>query len=264
MTTRKKTILPKQTAEVFKLDSPILIFDLGGTLMEGPNVSPASRFVRELELAEGSKDIINSFLFTENITCPDMLAQKFIEHFPGLTGVQVDKIRKIWTCQFDEGFILAGACEMLEMVRQSGYRAGIISNIWHPYFACFQNLFSDYLDLFDVITLSHVEGIEKPNPVLFRKTIDSLSLRTGMGTPVNPEKICMIGDSYYHDIAPALEMGLKTAWILQKPSREISFLEEIARNEKPPAHLTVSTIRQLAGDSFPLLRALMESEAVEP
>jgi FMN phosphatase YigB (HAD superfamily) len=244
--------------EVSDLDRPILIFDLGGTLMEGPDISPASRFIRELEMGEESKDTINSFLFTENITEVDTLVKQFLKHFPNLNDGHIEKIENIWTTQFDDGFVLPGVFELLDAVRQADYRAGIISNIWHPYFTCFKNLFAEYLDLFDVVTLSHREGVEKPHHMLFTKTIDFFCQKFNNSQPIKPQNICMIGDSYHHDIAPALELGLRTVWVLSKPSREIQFLEEISQDRMKPAHLTVSTIKQLAGDSFPLLRTLME------
>jgi FMN phosphatase YigB (HAD superfamily) len=240
------------------MDKPILIFDLGGTLMEGPDISPASRFIRELKIGEECKDIINRFLFTENITDVETLTNRFLECFPDLSREHIGQIEKIWTSQFDDGFVLPGVFELFDNIRKASYKVGIISNIWHPYYTCFENLFSRYLDVFEVITLSHREGLEKPHHMLFRKTLDMFCHKCNDGQPVNPENVCMIGDSYYHDISPALEMGFRTVWILIRPSREIQFLEEISQGKRKPADLMLSTIKQLAGESFPLLRTMME------
>lgn len=84
-------------------------------------------------------------------------------------------------------------------LRSSGYRLGLISN--------FETWLEDMLvelelgGVFDPIVISGREGIEKPDPALYRIAVE----RAG----VDPSSSVHVGDSPKMDIEPALDVGLK-------------------------------------------------------
>ncbi len=85
-------------------------------------------------------------------------------------------------------------------------------------------------------------GEGKPNQSVFRRAAEAV----GFG----PEEILFVGNSYGHDIAPAIEAGWKTAWI-RRPSDippsagpEVMKPEELPANGKAP-DATLNDLRSL-------------------
>ncbi len=60
------------------------------------------------------------------------------------------------------------------------------------------------------IVESAVVGIRKPDPRIFTLGVDALN--THHPSPIAPQKILVVGDSFYKDILPAQKAGCKTAW----------------------------------------------------
>ena len=95
----------------------------------------------------------------------------------------------------------------------------------------------DVVSLAEVIALSFRNGIKKPDKRIFQKVLDDLSIK--------PEEAVMIGDTYTHDIEPAIELGLKTVWVLARPDREIDSIINILNGEKPSPTITIGNIKEL-------------------
>lgn len=87
-------------------------------------------------------------------------------------------------------------------------------------------------DFFDEITASAEEGLEKPNLEIFRRALKRAN--------TTPDVSLMVGDRLDNDIAPAMELGLFTAWVKhdmgsfgdvdllpKKPDFSISGIEEL-------------------------------------
>lgn len=87
----------------------------------------------------------------------------------------------------------------VETLTDSGYRLGLISN--------FETWLEDMLielelgGVFEPVVISGREGIEKPDPELYRIAVE----RAG----VDPARAVHVGDSPVMDVAPALEVGLQ-------------------------------------------------------
>lgn len=222
-----------------------LFFDIGSTLMDGPDMSPASRFARELDLSDSQKETINNFLFTEEITDPDLLVSRFKKHLPEIPESSDDIIRKIWDAQSKEGFVIDGAIETIKHVSKKGYKTGIISNIWHPYYMCFENLFSDVIDMFDEKILSYRIGHKKPSIAIFRESLGRIGCWNKKDGFINPGISVIVGDSYYHDIAPAIDIGMKTIWVMKEKEREAQFIEKVFEGTLEAPDLIVSDIKTL-------------------
>lgn len=223
------------------LQRPFLFFDIGSTLMDGPDFSPASRFTRELDLLPGEKEAVNNFLFTEDITDPGDLICRFREVLPRISDDVDDKIRKIWDAQVTEGFIIPGAMEALTSLSQKGCRMGIISNIWHPYYLCFERLFAPLMHKFESIILSYRVGSRKPHEEIFRQALKSLEGKT----EGDPSSVAIVGDSYYHDIAPAIKLGIKTVWVLREYKRDAPFMKDVLTGKAAGPFMAVSEIGEL-------------------
>lgn len=82
---------------------------------------------------------------------------------------------------------------------------------------------------FDLVIASAEEGIEKPNPEIFKIALERANCL--------PENAVMVGDRIDNDILPAKKLGLKTIWVKQGfskyqpksdvPDYTIQTLEEI-------------------------------------
>lgn len=254
------------------LHKPFIFFDIGSTLMDGPDFSPASRFMKELDLSPADKETVNSFLFTENITHPDQLIRRFRELLPHIPESVDEKIKSIWNAQVSEGFVIEGAMEAIRSLSERGYRMGIISNIWHPYYLCFERLFAPVLDRFGSIILSYRVGSRKPDEGIFRVALDSLKglynnreiyhnnkwehsgkeavepegFAVPQETGVAASSTVIVGDSYYHDIAPAIKMGMKTIWVLREYKRDAAYMRDVLSGRISGPDVSLREIGELA------------------
>jgi putative hydrolase of the HAD superfamily len=85
-------------------------------------------------------------------------------------------------------------------------------------------------------------GFGKPEPAVFRQAQEAMGLR--------PAEILFVGNSYGHDIRPAIEAGWRTAWV-RRPSDVPPSAKGIANKPEelpagaPPPDVTVSDLREL-------------------
>jgi putative hydrolase of the HAD superfamily len=88
--------------------------------------------------------------------------------------------------------------DTLEDLAAAGYELGLISN-----FEQWLEMLLEHLDVtrfFEVRVISGAEGVEKPDPRIFRLALD----RAGVG----PEESVYVGDSVEFDVRPAEEAGM--------------------------------------------------------
>ena len=86
----------------------------------------------------------------------------------------------------------------LTVLEESGYRLGLISNFegWLENILVEQQLGES----FDVSVISGLEGMEKPDPAIYRLAVE----RAG----VEPARAVHVGDSVAMDVEPATEVGM--------------------------------------------------------
>ena len=100
------------------------------------------------------------------------------------------------------------AVPVLEKLRGAGLRLGLISN--------FEEWLERLLDsveatvFFDTVVISGVEGVEKPDPRIFRLGLDRVGVRA--------EEAVYVGDSVAYDVGPANAVGM-TAVLLDRRGR---------------------------------------------
>ena len=97
------------------------------------------------------------------------------------------------------------ADKVLRTLRERGYRLGIIAS--QPLGSEQRLARFGLRDYFEVICASAEEGVDKPDPALFRRALD----RAGCA----PEDAVMIGDRPDNDVAPAKSLGMQTVLIRQ-------------------------------------------------
>jgi putative hydrolase of the HAD superfamily len=101
---------------------------------------------------------------------------------------------------------------------------------------------------FDPILIEGEMGEGKPKPAVFQRAADLMRC--------TPDQLLMVGNSYHHDVLPALEAGWKAIWI-RRPSDVPPSSEHVdPKPEERPEHLpepdaVINDLRSL----LPLLRS---------
>jgi len=112
---------------------------------------------------------------------------------------------------------VAGTREMLEALKGSGLRLGVISNA--------DGRVAEYLataglaDCFEFIIDSAIEGIEKPDPRIFQIACD----RMGVG----PEAVVYVGDTYEVDVLGARAAGIRAILLVDEPRKGVRCIRAI-------------------------------------
>jgi putative hydrolase of the HAD superfamily len=83
------------------------------------------------------------------------------------------------------------------------HRFGIISNFTGNLGHCLAEL--EIADLFEVVADSALVGVRKPDPEIFRWTLERFQS--------SPATVWMVGDNFDADIRPAASLGWSTAWV---------------------------------------------------
>jgi len=55
----------------------------------------------------------------------------------------------------------------------------------------------------------------------------------------------MVGDTYRNDIRPAIDLGMRTVWVLHRPEKEKADLIAVLNGTSPPPDLTLPSIADL-------------------
>ena len=101
--------------------------------------------------------------------------------------------------------------ETLKTLHNMGYRLGIISNASNT--PDLNRLIDNHnlRQYFEIVVISAEEGIRKPDPRIFSKTLKKLG--------VKPENAIMVGDTLPADVLGAQNSGLKSVWITRRANR---------------------------------------------
>jgi putative hydrolase of the HAD superfamily len=142
------------------------------------------------------------------LTDMEVLPRKFADTSNTATAAEEAALR--FELAVNPVWPMPGSDEILRRLRDGPYRSGIISNAQFYTPLCIEQLFRQSLgDLgFAVTTWSYREGIAKPSPALFRIFLDRARALDG---DLRGEEILYIGNDIRNDIAPARELGFRTA-----------------------------------------------------
>lgn len=101
--------------------------------------------------------------------------------------------------------------ETLAALHNMGYRLAIISNASNT--PDLNRLIDNHnlRHYFEVVVISAEEGIRKPDPRIFTKTLKRLGAK--------PESAIMVGDTLPADVLGAQNSGIKSVWITRRANR---------------------------------------------
>lgn len=215
-----------------------IFFDIGSTLVTGPSGGPSSRIACALGLSSEQKRLLTTYIMTVPVQTPRELVNG-LERVLGvaLTERESAAVADIWHAQTKEPIPYDMAAETLTEWAVSGIKIGLLSNIWKPYL---EGVETHFAGLFDKFVPAHMrlfsfeQGAMKPAKELFDRVIKAAN--------VAPEEILMVGDSYVEDMLGAAEAGLKTAWVLHRPEKEMKNLRAVTRTNYYRPNLVVRDI----------------------
>ncbi len=219
---------------------PLLVFDLGATLVAGPSQGPARRLAELLALdADQTRQLSESLMSTDVATAGDLA--DLLRTLFALDGADpAAAARQVWAAQEQEAELLPGAMEALTTLADAGYEFAVLSNIWRPYLTAVERQLGDFLHRVvppERRAYSFREGTAKPSPELLRRLLKA--------TGVRPEDAVMIGDSYTNDMGPALAEGLRAVWVLHRPDHEATSMTRVLSGELPAPTRAITGICEL-------------------
>ncbi len=213
----------------------IALFDIGSTLIDGPPYGPARRLAEMLCLDKPAVAAIEQLIFRT----PSENSEHLAQHIAEGTGVDLDRAMEacetLWNAQLTEAYVLPGALEAVALLREADIHRAYLSNIWPPFYEHFRRSFETETEAPQF--LSFQLGLSKPDKEFFHAALRRLNV------PAN--EVVMIGDTYKNDILPAIELGMKTIWVLHRPEKETSDLVNVLNGRSPRPDLTLRSIRDL-------------------
>ena len=185
-----------------------VVFDLGGVIFE----SPLAR-IADFERRVGLEPQTVAGVISENgpdgswehFERGELSRDEFLDEFAGefrAAGVEVDTRALLDAI---ESAIIArpSMLEAVDRIRSEGWAVAALTNNWSP---------MGHLPLaghFDVFVESVVEGVRKPDPEIYRRTLDRLDLE--------PEETAML-DDLGENLKIARAMGMATFKVVDEAS----------------------------------------------
>lgn len=214
-----------------------VFFDIGSTLVEGPEISPAKYITRLLGLPAGESSRAGKLIMCREYDGWEEMCCALEESFRPLTPQQKTEVALLWNNQETAASEINEAAAVVARFAGEGYHVGLVSNIWAPYYRSFLRACPEIAGISGCAVLSFQQGKKKPSFALLNKGLSVLG--------ADPLRSIMIGDTYLEDILPAIELGLKTVWVLCRPERERRAAGQVQKGNWPSPDLTVSRIGEL-------------------
>ena len=215
-------------------NSPIkaAIFDIGATLVTGPPIAPNKVIAALMDGVSASE--VSSVIMTTDLGSAREVCSALECRFGKLSEHAIKGIVDLWDSQSSAAQEIEGATGCVLALKDMGLKIGLLSDIWNPYYASVEKALPQVVNIADAIVLSCRSGVRKPNCDNFHCVLSDLGIK--------PYEAVMIGDTYTHDILPALELGMKAVWVLARPEREADWIIKILNDESPSPTATVMQI----------------------
>jgi len=214
----------------------IVFFDIGSTLIDGPPFGPARRLSETLGLGPEAVAEMERLLFRSPARDPEELANTVVNRLRVDFDRAFEACSALWNAQLQEAYVLPGAREAIAKLKAAGIPRAYLSNIWRPFYEHFKQEFAEEAGGQPQF-LSFQTGLMKPDPAFFQLALRALEARA--------EDAVMVGDTYRNDIRPAIELGMRTVWVLHRPEKEKADLIAVMNGELPPPDLTLASIAEL-------------------
>jgi HAD superfamily hydrolase (TIGR01549 family) len=233
---------------------PLIVLDIGSSLVDGPARGPAARVAAAAGLGVQSKRALHRLLMTTEYADP-LDACAAVREDLGLADPAVESaLIALWEAQESEARLAPGAYEALRGLVARGFRLALLSNIWTPYLRSVRRLLGEFFDAHipaELQLLSCREGLVKPAPELFHRVLE----RAG----ADAASTLMVGDSYINDIQPAAACGMRTLWLLRDPVGEAAALMQILNGAATAPSLTLRSLVDIDSEGAWLSRVLAAS-----
>jgi HAD superfamily hydrolase (TIGR01549 family) len=213
----------------------IALFDIGSTLIDGPPYGPARRLAEMLGLGKPAVSELERLLFRTPSKAPADLAHCIASTLGVDEAAAMGHCESLWNAQLAEAYTLPGALETIAKLESAGIPRAYLSNIWPPFYEHFRRSFPSEANATQF--LSFEMGVSKPDKEFFRQALERLK--------ADPSEIVMIGDTYKNDILPAIELGMRTVWVLHRPDKERTALVDVLNGAAPRPTYTLNSIADL-------------------
>lgn len=186
------------------------IFDLGNTLMAIPNEFDEENCLTKI-LGYTDTEQVRSIVYRLCDKFRGQNIEDFLQRFDkfvnptGNTSLSL-KIREAWMKSVQHAQLKPGAWEILDALRDKGMKLALISNTPPT-----SHYILDFLQLrqrFDIIVFSCDVGYLKPDPRIFKITLDKL------GVP--PQNTIVVGDKIRTDILGGAILGMKSILVEER------------------------------------------------
>ena len=219
----------------------IVFFDIGSTLIDGPPFGPARRLSEMLEAGPEAVRELERILFRSPASDPEQLANTIVNRLRVDHNKALEACTTLWNAQIEEAYVMPGARELIDKLKSAGIARAYLSNIWPPFYEHFKQEFAEEAE-HQPQFLSFETGLMKPDPAFFQFALRAVEARA--------EDAVMVGDTYKNDIRPAIELGMRTVWVLHRPEKEKADLIAVMNGEAPPPDLTLGSIGELCMSSL--------------
>jgi HAD superfamily hydrolase (TIGR01662 family) len=229
---------------------PLAVFDIGGTLVDGPDRGPARRLATLLGLEREQRRALRDALMTRPFESAAEVAG-FVRDELGMPGPEA-AVGELWEAQEREAEPVAGALEALTSLAEHGVRLALISNIWRPYLVSVRRHYGEFFDRHVPPPLqlySFQVECAKPSAAIFRQALAAAA--------VPASEAVMIGDSYAEDIEAAAAVGMATVWVRDDDA-------DAANTGRPPGAVPIPpprTVRSVAEVDFELVTEVTRASA---
>jgi len=128
-----------------------------------------------------------------------------------------------WTTCLD---LLDEADQVLQRLKQCGFKLGLVSNVAAPQKFCTEQLERlGFLEHLDTITVSSAVGYRKPHRFIYKDALKKMGHAWGQDS-LPPSEVMFVGDSPLCDIMAPKELGMKTTLITHPKMKSSLTTEE--------------------------------------
>ncbi len=182
----------------------VVLFDVGGTLIDGPALDLGRRIATALGLGAEPADVVSRLVLRGRFTSAHDLAER-LQRELGLADEPTALVRELWDAARDDLAEVTFAETCIAALSTAGAKIGIVADLSSPAVEGFRIACPGIVSWIEAWTLSCEHGHTKPSPTIFQAALDTLG--------VAPAHALMVGDSLEDDVAPALALGMSAVWL---------------------------------------------------
>jgi putative hydrolase of the HAD superfamily len=191
-----------------------VLFDLGGTLVDYHDFAHWSDLAKHVFVEATEEDLAHAFVEVENETDgPDTRTshtefwRRTLSRASGKDVPNAAAVRFIALIRERPGFyrLYSDSRRCLEDLRDDDRRLAVVSNSTSE--AHIRGILhsTGILPFFEKVISSGTEGVEKPDPEIFHRTLERMQLR--------PDEAFYVGNLAYTDAEAARKAGLHSVWL---------------------------------------------------